>query len=170
MLTLTIHPKLLIVPKTLKKKKQKDECNKSPDVFHDEGPSLQPKKVCEDLKCLQAAMASAMKSGLMQCLTNLLGLLVSPIYKLKVRAPIKAINHPLLPTNINDVCIERVATDQPLQDFTYHGTHYCYLPNTILTVLQVDGCWLQQLMGTMPLTTAIASSYSAAEFAYVNNL
>uniref|UniRef100_A0A915JAN0 Uncharacterized protein n=1 Tax=Romanomermis culicivorax TaxID=13658 RepID=A0A915JAN0_ROMCU len=66
-------PLMAVVPAHLtakvpqnKKKKQKDKWNKSPDVSNDEDPVLEPKKVYDNPKCLQAAVASAMKSGLMQ--------------------------------------------------------------------------------------------------------
>uniref|UniRef100_A0A915K0R6 Uncharacterized protein n=1 Tax=Romanomermis culicivorax TaxID=13658 RepID=A0A915K0R6_ROMCU len=66
-----------------KKKKQKDEWNQSPKVSDDEDPSLLPKNMYNDPKRLQAAVASAIKSGLMLCLNELLGFPVSPIYKLE---------------------------------------------------------------------------------------
>uniref|UniRef100_A0A915J0S0 Uncharacterized protein n=1 Tax=Romanomermis culicivorax TaxID=13658 RepID=A0A915J0S0_ROMCU len=165
------HLKLLTVPKTPKKKKKKqiDEWNKSPDVSDDEDPSLQPKKAYKIPKCVPAALASAMKSSLMQCLTDLFGFPMSLIYKLEVHPPMDTVNNPPLPTNIDDVWIECMARDQPLCHHTYHGTYYCYLPNTILSVLQVDGPWLQQLTATMPLTVAIASPCSAAEFVFWHN-
>uniref|UniRef100_A0A915JVT1 Uncharacterized protein n=1 Tax=Romanomermis culicivorax TaxID=13658 RepID=A0A915JVT1_ROMCU len=119
-----------------KKKKQKEQWNKLPDVFDDEDSSLKSKKVYEDPKRLQAAIASAMKNSLMQRLTNLLSFHMSLIYKLELRTPIEAINAPLLLADVHEV----------------------------------DGCWQQQLMATTPLTTAIASPCSTAEFAYVNDL
>uniref|UniRef100_A0A915LAW5 Uncharacterized protein n=1 Tax=Romanomermis culicivorax TaxID=13658 RepID=A0A915LAW5_ROMCU len=51
-LTCTTHPKLLTaskVPKK-KKKKQKDEWNKSPGVSDDEDPALQPRSMFHDPK------------------------------------------------------------------------------------------------------------------------
>uniref|UniRef100_A0A915IDE6 Uncharacterized protein n=1 Tax=Romanomermis culicivorax TaxID=13658 RepID=A0A915IDE6_ROMCU len=48
---------------------------------------------------------------------------------------------PLIPHEVDDMWIERVAADQPLHDQTYQGTHYCYLPSTILSLLRVDGDW-----------------------------
>uniref|UniRef100_A0A915IXZ1 Uncharacterized protein n=1 Tax=Romanomermis culicivorax TaxID=13658 RepID=A0A915IXZ1_ROMCU len=58
-LTRTMHPKLLTVPKKPKnkKKKQKDEWNKSPEVSDDDDPSLLPKKVHDDPERLQAVIA-----------------------------------------------------------------------------------------------------------------
>uniref|UniRef100_A0A915ILP1 Uncharacterized protein n=1 Tax=Romanomermis culicivorax TaxID=13658 RepID=A0A915ILP1_ROMCU len=141
---------------------QKDEYNKSPEVSNEEDLSLQPKKVYDIPKCLQAAIASAMKSGLMYHLKDLLGFPVSPIYKLEVWAHMDTVNDPPIPSEVDDLWTERVALDQPL---TYHGTHYHYLLNTIFSVLQVDGHWLQKLTSTMPLTAVIASPCSVAEFA-----
>uniref|UniRef100_A0A915I4H3 Testicular haploid expressed protein n=1 Tax=Romanomermis culicivorax TaxID=13658 RepID=A0A915I4H3_ROMCU len=65
-LTHPMHPKVLTTPKVpkMKKKKQKDEWHKSPEVSNDEDPSLQPKSLYDDPKCLQAAVTSAMKSRL----------------------------------------------------------------------------------------------------------
>uniref|UniRef100_A0A915KUX5 Uncharacterized protein n=1 Tax=Romanomermis culicivorax TaxID=13658 RepID=A0A915KUX5_ROMCU len=62
----TMHWKLLSTLKVLKKKKkkQKDEWNKSPYASDDEDPALQPRSMFNNLKCLQAALTSAMKSGL----------------------------------------------------------------------------------------------------------
>uniref|UniRef100_A0A915KKH1 Uncharacterized protein n=1 Tax=Romanomermis culicivorax TaxID=13658 RepID=A0A915KKH1_ROMCU len=126
MLTRTTHPKLLTFPKILKKKKkkQKDDWNKSPTISNDEHPSLQPKKVYKYPKCLRAAVTSSMKSGLMHHLTNLLGFPALPIYELEDRPHIDAVNNPPLPTDVDDVRIEHVAPDQPLPDPTYHCTHY----------------------------------------------
>uniref|UniRef100_A0A915J6I1 Uncharacterized protein n=1 Tax=Romanomermis culicivorax TaxID=13658 RepID=A0A915J6I1_ROMCU len=140
-LTPTRHPKLLTalkVPKK-KKKKQKDEWNQSPDISDDEDPSLQPKKLYDDAQCFQAAVASAMKSGLRHRLIELLEFPVSPIYKLAVCDRLDFENNTPLPMEVNDVWTERLAADQPLGDLTYHGTHYGYLPNAILSLLQVDG-------------------------------
>uniref|UniRef100_A0A915K6I4 Uncharacterized protein n=1 Tax=Romanomermis culicivorax TaxID=13658 RepID=A0A915K6I4_ROMCU len=52
------HPKLLTAPKVpkKKKKKQKDEWNKLPDVSYDEDLALQPRSVFDDPKRLQAAV------------------------------------------------------------------------------------------------------------------
>uniref|UniRef100_A0A915I0R0 Uncharacterized protein n=1 Tax=Romanomermis culicivorax TaxID=13658 RepID=A0A915I0R0_ROMCU len=68
----TTHPKLLTVPKApkKKKKKQKDEWNKSPEVSDDEDPALQPRLLFDDPKHLQAAITSAVKSRLMDPLSN----------------------------------------------------------------------------------------------------
>uniref|UniRef100_A0A915K6W1 Uncharacterized protein n=1 Tax=Romanomermis culicivorax TaxID=13658 RepID=A0A915K6W1_ROMCU len=64
----TMHPKLLTAPRVLKKKKkkQKDEWNKSPDMSDDKDPSLQSKKLYDDAQCLQAAVASPMKHQLIE--------------------------------------------------------------------------------------------------------
>uniref|UniRef100_A0A915I3N1 Uncharacterized protein n=1 Tax=Romanomermis culicivorax TaxID=13658 RepID=A0A915I3N1_ROMCU len=59
-----------------------------------------PKKVYGDPKCLQAAIASAMKSSLLTCINDLLGFPMSPIYKLEVRAHLDIDNHLLLPTDV----------------------------------------------------------------------
>uniref|UniRef100_A0A915KP86 Uncharacterized protein n=1 Tax=Romanomermis culicivorax TaxID=13658 RepID=A0A915KP86_ROMCU len=55
-LTRTMHPKLLTAPKVpkKKKKKQKDEWNKSADVSNNEDPALQPRSIFDDPKRLQA--------------------------------------------------------------------------------------------------------------------
>uniref|UniRef100_A0A915JPZ6 Uncharacterized protein n=1 Tax=Romanomermis culicivorax TaxID=13658 RepID=A0A915JPZ6_ROMCU len=80
-LTGTTHLELLTALKALKKKKkQKDKWNKSSDVSDKEDPSLQPKKLYDDSKRLQAAVALAMKSGLMLRLIKLLSFLISPFY------------------------------------------------------------------------------------------
>uniref|UniRef100_A0A915L8B0 Uncharacterized protein n=1 Tax=Romanomermis culicivorax TaxID=13658 RepID=A0A915L8B0_ROMCU len=83
----TRHLKLLTaskVPKK-KKKKQKDEWNKSPDVSDNEDPALQPRSIFDDRKGLEAAVTSAMKSNLMDQLIKLLNFLVSPMYKFSLR-------------------------------------------------------------------------------------
>uniref|UniRef100_A0A915HPV9 Uncharacterized protein n=1 Tax=Romanomermis culicivorax TaxID=13658 RepID=A0A915HPV9_ROMCU len=103
-----------------------------------------------------------MKSGLMAHLTDLLGFPVSLIYELEVCTRLDAENDPPQPTHINDVWIEHVAPDQPLRDSTYHNTHYCYLPDTLLSILQADASWLQRITATMLLTAAIASPCSTA--------
>uniref|UniRef100_A0A915L2L9 Uncharacterized protein n=1 Tax=Romanomermis culicivorax TaxID=13658 RepID=A0A915L2L9_ROMCU len=174
-LTRMTHLKLLSarkVPKK-KKKKQKDEWNKLPDVSDDEDPALQHRSLFDDPKCLQAAVTSAMKSRLMDCLIELLNFPVSPIYKLSIGNHIQFDPDtalPLIPHEVDDVWIKRVTTDQPLRDRTYQGTHYCYLPSTILSLLQVDGNWFRRLTTCMPLAVLLASPCSAAEYAYVNNL
>uniref|UniRef100_A0A915IXL6 Uncharacterized protein n=1 Tax=Romanomermis culicivorax TaxID=13658 RepID=A0A915IXL6_ROMCU len=78
-LTRTIHLKLLTTPKMPKKKqkKQKDKWNQSPKVSYDEDPSVLPRNMYNDPKCLQAAVASAMKSSLMLGPKELLGIPVS---------------------------------------------------------------------------------------------
>uniref|UniRef100_A0A915HIH9 Uncharacterized protein n=1 Tax=Romanomermis culicivorax TaxID=13658 RepID=A0A915HIH9_ROMCU len=88
----TTHPKVLTAPKVRKKKKkkQKDEWNKLPEVSDDEDPSLQPKSIFDDPRRLQAAITSAMKSGLIHRLIKLLGFPVLPIYKLAIRDRIDA--------------------------------------------------------------------------------
>uniref|UniRef100_A0A915KJH4 Uncharacterized protein n=1 Tax=Romanomermis culicivorax TaxID=13658 RepID=A0A915KJH4_ROMCU len=145
-LTGMTHLKLLSAPKVpeKKKKKQKDEWNKLPDVSDDEDPALQPRSLFDDPKCLQAAVTSAMKSRLMDHLIELLNFPVSPIYKLAIGNHIQFDPDPALPPiphEVDDMWIKRVTTDQPLRDRTYQGTHYCYLPSTIHSLLQVDGNW-----------------------------
>uniref|UniRef100_A0A915HPU1 Uncharacterized protein n=1 Tax=Romanomermis culicivorax TaxID=13658 RepID=A0A915HPU1_ROMCU len=173
MLKHTNHMKLLTAPKApkKKKKKQKEEWNKSPDISDDEDPSLQPMKIYDNPKRLQAAVVSAMKSGLMHRLIELLGFPLSPIYKLAIRNYcLNFLNDTPLSKDIDDIWIEGVAADQPLCDCTYNDTHYHCLPNTILSLLQVDGGWFQQLTTTMLLAAVLASPCSATEFAYVNDL
>uniref|UniRef100_A0A915L865 Uncharacterized protein n=1 Tax=Romanomermis culicivorax TaxID=13658 RepID=A0A915L865_ROMCU len=124
----TMHPKLLTTPKALKKKKkkQKDEWNKSPEVSDDKNPSLQPKSLFDDPKCLQAAVVSAIKSGLMDRLIELLNFPVSPMYKLAICDQIQFDPDPALPPiphKVEDIWIEHVSADQLLQDQTYQGTH-----------------------------------------------
>uniref|UniRef100_A0A915I0J8 Uncharacterized protein n=1 Tax=Romanomermis culicivorax TaxID=13658 RepID=A0A915I0J8_ROMCU len=171
----TTHPKLLTAPKLpkKKKKKQKDEWNKSPDVSDDKDPSLQPKSLFEDPKCLQAAVTSAMKSRLTDRLIKLLNFPVWPMYKLAIGNRIQFDPNPALPPiphKVEDVWTEHVTADQLLCDQTYQGTHYCYLPATILSLLQVDGDWFRDLTTCMPLAVLLASPCSTAEYAYVNNL
>uniref|UniRef100_A0A915JEC4 Uncharacterized protein n=1 Tax=Romanomermis culicivorax TaxID=13658 RepID=A0A915JEC4_ROMCU len=139
-LTHTMHPKLLTAPRVLKKKKkQKDEWNKSPKVSDDKDPSLQPRSMFDNPKCLQAALTSAMKSELTHRLLELLNFLVLRMYKLAIHDRLQFETDPALPSiphDVEDVWIEGVAADQPLRDSTYQGTHYCYLPTTILSLLQ----------------------------------
>uniref|UniRef100_A0A915L8Z8 Uncharacterized protein n=1 Tax=Romanomermis culicivorax TaxID=13658 RepID=A0A915L8Z8_ROMCU len=169
------HPKVLTtqkVPKK-KKKKQKDEWNKSLEVSDDEDWSLQQKWMFDDLKRLQTAVTSAMKGRLMHGLIKLLNFLVLPMYKLAIHNPLQFECNwalPLIPHEVNDVWIECVTANQPLCDRTNQGTHYRYLPNTIISLLQVDGDWFQRLMTCMPLAAPLASSCSAAEYTYVNDL
>uniref|UniRef100_A0A915HHC3 Uncharacterized protein n=1 Tax=Romanomermis culicivorax TaxID=13658 RepID=A0A915HHC3_ROMCU len=111
------HPKLLTTPKVPKKKKQKDEWNKSPEVSDEEDQSLQPKSLFEDPKRLQAAVTSAMKSGLTDQLIQLLNFPVSPMYKLAIRDPIQFNPDPALPPiphEVDDMWIKRVTADQLL--------------------------------------------------------
>uniref|UniRef100_A0A915HHZ2 Uncharacterized protein n=1 Tax=Romanomermis culicivorax TaxID=13658 RepID=A0A915HHZ2_ROMCU len=77
---------------------------------------------------------------------------------------------PLIPHGVDDVWIDRLAANQPLQDRTYQGTHYCYLPSTILSLLQVNGDWFRRLTTCMPLAVLLARPCSAAEYAYLNDL
>uniref|UniRef100_A0A915IND0 Uncharacterized protein n=1 Tax=Romanomermis culicivorax TaxID=13658 RepID=A0A915IND0_ROMCU len=168
----TIPLKLLTVLKMPKKKKKKqcNEWNQSSEISDEEDPSLLRKKIYDDPKCLQSAIALAMKSSHMTGLNNLLSFPVSPIFKLEVRTCLDAEKDLPLPTNVHDVWIEQVVPYQPHHDRTYHGTHYHYLPNTLLTIFQVDSSWLNKMTVTMPLTMVIASPCSTAKFAYVNDL
>uniref|UniRef100_A0A915I1W9 Uncharacterized protein n=1 Tax=Romanomermis culicivorax TaxID=13658 RepID=A0A915I1W9_ROMCU len=77
---------------------------------------------------------------------------------------------PPIPHEVDDLWIEHVAPDQPLRDQTYQGTHYRYLPSTILSLLQVDGDWYRCLTTCMLLAALLASPYLAAENAYINDL
>uniref|UniRef100_A0A915JA68 Uncharacterized protein n=1 Tax=Romanomermis culicivorax TaxID=13658 RepID=A0A915JA68_ROMCU len=73
-------------------------------------------------KCLQAAVTSAMKSGLTDRLIELLNFPVSPMYKLAIRDGLQYETDPALPPishEVEDVWIERVAANQPLRDRTY---------------------------------------------------
>uniref|UniRef100_A0A915HZH5 Uncharacterized protein n=1 Tax=Romanomermis culicivorax TaxID=13658 RepID=A0A915HZH5_ROMCU len=113
----TTQLKLLTIHKTLKKKKkQKDEWDKSPEVSNDEDPLLQPKKVYDVSKRLHAAIASAMKSHLMHRINDLLGFPVSLIYKLEVVACLNSIKDWLIPSEVDDVWVECMAPNQPLPD------------------------------------------------------
>uniref|UniRef100_A0A915KR17 Uncharacterized protein n=1 Tax=Romanomermis culicivorax TaxID=13658 RepID=A0A915KR17_ROMCU len=173
-LTHTTHPKLLTASKELKKKKkkQKNEWNKSPDVSDDKDPALQLRSILDDAKRLQAAITSAMKSNLTNQIIELLNFPVLPMYKLAIRDRLQYDDPalPPIPHKNDDVWIERVATDQPLREQTYQGTHYRYHPSTILNFLQVDGDWFRWLTSFMPLAMLLASRCSAAEYAYVNDL
>uniref|UniRef100_A0A915J225 Uncharacterized protein n=1 Tax=Romanomermis culicivorax TaxID=13658 RepID=A0A915J225_ROMCU len=158
-LTGTTYPKVLTVPKVpkKKKKKQKDEWNKSPEVSDDEDPSLQPKSIFDNLKCLQAAITLVMKSEIMHRLMTLLNFPVSPIYKLAICDRIEFETDPqlpLIPQEVDDVWIERVTTDQPLCHMTY----------------QVDGEWFRCLKTSMPLAALLAPPCSTMEYAYVNKV
>uniref|UniRef100_A0A915HDL6 Uncharacterized protein n=1 Tax=Romanomermis culicivorax TaxID=13658 RepID=A0A915HDL6_ROMCU len=84
--TSTTHPKLLTAPKVPKKKrkKQKDEWNKSPDVSDDEDLALQPRSVFDNPKRLQAAVTLATKSNLTDWIIELLNFPVSLMYKLAI--------------------------------------------------------------------------------------
>uniref|UniRef100_A0A915KXN8 Uncharacterized protein n=1 Tax=Romanomermis culicivorax TaxID=13658 RepID=A0A915KXN8_ROMCU len=85
-----------------------------------------------------------MKSRLTDRLIELLNFPVSPMYKLAIcnRLIYKSDPAlPLIPHEVDDVWIESVAANQLLRDQTYQGTHYCYLPSTILSLLQLDGDW-----------------------------
>uniref|UniRef100_A0A915J1L9 Uncharacterized protein n=1 Tax=Romanomermis culicivorax TaxID=13658 RepID=A0A915J1L9_ROMCU len=77
---------------------------------------------------------------------------------------------PQIPHEVDNLWIDRIAANQPLCDRTYQGTHYCYLPSTILSLLQVDGEWFQRLTTCMPLAALLALPCSTAEYAYVNDL
>uniref|UniRef100_A0A915I587 Uncharacterized protein n=1 Tax=Romanomermis culicivorax TaxID=13658 RepID=A0A915I587_ROMCU len=173
-LTRTTHPKLLTAPKVpeKKKKKQKDEWNKSLDVSDDEDPALQPGSVFNDPKHLQAAITSAMKSNLTDRIIELLNFPVLPLYKLAIRNHLQYDDPPLpqIPHEVDHVWIEWVAANQPLRERTYQGTHYHYHPSTILNFLQVDGNWFQRLTSFMPLAALLASLCSAAQYAFVKDL
>uniref|UniRef100_A0A915K0G5 Uncharacterized protein n=1 Tax=Romanomermis culicivorax TaxID=13658 RepID=A0A915K0G5_ROMCU len=95
----TTHPKLLTAPKVpkKKKKKQKDEWNKSLEVSDDKDPAIQPRSLVDDPKRPQAAITSAMKSGLTDRLNESLNFLVSPMYKLAIRDCIQFDPDPALP-------------------------------------------------------------------------
>uniref|UniRef100_A0A915I7P1 Uncharacterized protein n=1 Tax=Romanomermis culicivorax TaxID=13658 RepID=A0A915I7P1_ROMCU len=165
----TTHPELLTAQKVPKKKKkrQKDEGNKSPDVSDEENPALQPRSILDDPKCLQVAVTSAMKSNLTDRIIKLLNFLVSPMYKLAIPDRLQY-DEPMLPPiphEVDDVWIERLTADQPLRKQTYQSTHYHYHPSTILNFLQVDGDWFRRLTSSMPLAALLASPCSAAEYA-----
>uniref|UniRef100_A0A915I6E7 Uncharacterized protein n=1 Tax=Romanomermis culicivorax TaxID=13658 RepID=A0A915I6E7_ROMCU len=170
-----MHPKLLSTPKARKrkKKKQKDEWNKSLEVSDDEDPSLQPKSLFDDPKCLQAAITSAMKGGLTDRLIELLNFGVLLRYKLAMHDHIQFDSDPalpLIPHGVDDVWMDRIPADQPLCHQTYQGTHHRYLPSTNFSLLQVDGDWFRRLTTCMLLAALLASPCSAAEYAYVNDL
>uniref|UniRef100_A0A915IHV8 Uncharacterized protein n=1 Tax=Romanomermis culicivorax TaxID=13658 RepID=A0A915IHV8_ROMCU len=116
---------LLTAPKVLKKKKkQKDEWNKSLEVSEDEDPALQPRSLLDDPKRLLAAVTSAMKSGLTDRLIELLNFLISPMYKLAIRNHIQFHPYPalpLIPHEVDDMWIKRVPANQMLRDPTYQG-------------------------------------------------
>uniref|UniRef100_A0A915JK28 Uncharacterized protein n=1 Tax=Romanomermis culicivorax TaxID=13658 RepID=A0A915JK28_ROMCU len=174
-LTRTTHPKLLTAPKVPKKKnkKQKDEWNKSPDVSDHEDPALEPQSLFHDQKRLQAVVTSAMKSRLMDCLIKSLNFRVSPLYKLAIPNCLQYETDPALPPilhKVDDLWINCIPADQLLRNQTYQGTHYCYLPTTILSLLQVDGNWFPRLTTCMPLTALLASPCSTAEYTYINDL
>uniref|UniRef100_A0A915HWW5 Uncharacterized protein n=1 Tax=Romanomermis culicivorax TaxID=13658 RepID=A0A915HWW5_ROMCU len=154
-------------------KKQKDKWNKSPEVSDNEDPSLQPRSMFDNPKRLQAAVTWAMKSEVTHRLLELLNFPVSPTFKLAICDPLQFETDPALPPiphKVEDVWIECVAADQPLGDLTYQGTHYHYLPTTILSLLQVDGDWFQHLTTCMPLAQLLAWPYSAAKYVYINDL
>uniref|UniRef100_A0A915JSE9 Uncharacterized protein n=1 Tax=Romanomermis culicivorax TaxID=13658 RepID=A0A915JSE9_ROMCU len=114
-----------------------------------------------------------MKSGLTHRLIELLNFPVSPIYKLAIHDRIKFESDPpmqSIPHKVDDIWIERVMANQPLPDQTYHGTHYLYLPNTIISFLQVDGAWFRRLTTSMPLATLLTSPCSAMEYAFLNDM
>uniref|UniRef100_A0A915HYT7 Autophagy protein 5 n=1 Tax=Romanomermis culicivorax TaxID=13658 RepID=A0A915HYT7_ROMCU len=166
-LTHTTHPKILTALKVPKKiKKQEDKWNKSPEVSDDEDPSLQVKSIFNDQKRLQAAITSAMKSRLMHGLIELLNFPVLPTYKLAIPDHIQFEADPfMLPISheVYDVWIERVTADQLLHNRTHQGTHYLYLPNTIISLLQVDGEWFGRLTTSMLLAVLLASPCSATQ-------
>uniref|UniRef100_A0A915IL59 Uncharacterized protein n=1 Tax=Romanomermis culicivorax TaxID=13658 RepID=A0A915IL59_ROMCU len=83
-------------------------------IHDDEDPSLLTKKVYDDPKCLQAAITSAMKSGLMTCLNDLLCFLLSPIYKLEVRAHLDAKNDLLQTTIVDSSWLNKLTVTMPL--------------------------------------------------------
>uniref|UniRef100_A0A915L0F1 Uncharacterized protein n=1 Tax=Romanomermis culicivorax TaxID=13658 RepID=A0A915L0F1_ROMCU len=87
----------------------------------------------KDPVCLQAAVTLAMKSNLTDRIIELLNFPVSPIYKLAIRDRMQY-DDPALPRlryEVDNVWIERVATDQPLCERTYHATQY----DTLVAVL-----------------------------------
>uniref|UniRef100_A0A915JH48 Uncharacterized protein n=1 Tax=Romanomermis culicivorax TaxID=13658 RepID=A0A915JH48_ROMCU len=105
------------VPK--KKKKQKDKWIKSPEVSDNEDPAIQPQSLFDDLKHLQAAATSAMKSGVTDWLIELLNFPVSPMYKLAIRDCLQYETDPTLPSiphEVDNVLISCIAADQPLHD------------------------------------------------------
>uniref|UniRef100_A0A915J5S6 Uncharacterized protein n=1 Tax=Romanomermis culicivorax TaxID=13658 RepID=A0A915J5S6_ROMCU len=113
-----------------------------------------------------------MKSGLTDPFIELLNFPVSPMYKLAIPDRLQYETDsalPRIPQEVDDVWMDSVATDQPLRDRTYQGTHYHYLPSTILSLLQVDGDWFRQLTTCMSLATLLAWPCSATEYAYVND-
>uniref|UniRef100_A0A915III6 Uncharacterized protein n=1 Tax=Romanomermis culicivorax TaxID=13658 RepID=A0A915III6_ROMCU len=165
---LMTHPKLLPTPKVpkKKKKKQKDEWNKSPKVSDNKDLAIQRRSLFNDPKRLQAAITLTMKSGLTDWLIKLLNFRVSPIYKLAICQLIQFDPDPglkLISQEVDDMWITYVAADQPLCNQTYQGTHYCYLPTTILSLLQVDGDWFRRLTTFMLLAAFLASPCSAAK-------
>uniref|UniRef100_A0A915I1P0 Uncharacterized protein n=1 Tax=Romanomermis culicivorax TaxID=13658 RepID=A0A915I1P0_ROMCU len=118
---LDLAPALFTTPKVLKKKKekQKEGWNKSPDISDHEDLALQPRSLFDDPKHLQAAVTSAMKSGLMDCLIELLNFPVSPLYKLAIQDRLQYKTDPalpLIPHEVDDLWIDRVTADQPLRD------------------------------------------------------
>uniref|UniRef100_A0A915IPM0 Uncharacterized protein n=1 Tax=Romanomermis culicivorax TaxID=13658 RepID=A0A915IPM0_ROMCU len=158
-LTRTTPPKVLTAPKVLKKKKKKhkDEWNKSPEVSEDEDPSLQPKSLFNDPKRLQAAVTLAMKSGLTHRLIEILNFLVSPIYKLAIHDRIKFESDPpmqSIPHKVDDLWIEHVTANQPLPDPTYHG--------------RWSMVW--RLTTSMPLATLLTWPCSTMEYAFLNDM
>uniref|UniRef100_A0A915KR72 Uncharacterized protein n=1 Tax=Romanomermis culicivorax TaxID=13658 RepID=A0A915KR72_ROMCU len=114
-----------------------------------------------------------MKGRLMDQLIELLNFLVSPMYKLAIHDYIQFdpdLALPPIPHKVDDVWIEHLTADQLLHDRTYQGTHYRYLPSTILSPLQVDGDWFRRLTTCMLLAALLASPCSTAEYTYLNNV
>uniref|UniRef100_A0A915HYI2 Uncharacterized protein n=1 Tax=Romanomermis culicivorax TaxID=13658 RepID=A0A915HYI2_ROMCU len=122
----TTHPKLLTAPKVpkKKKKKQKDEWNKSQDISHDEDPALQPRSMFDDVKCLQAAVASTIKSGLKDRLIELLNFSVSPMYKLAIRDRLQYETDPALPPIPHEVDDVWMATGSDASQLSCHWPHF----------------------------------------------
>uniref|UniRef100_A0A915KYQ8 Uncharacterized protein n=1 Tax=Romanomermis culicivorax TaxID=13658 RepID=A0A915KYQ8_ROMCU len=112
-------------PHHLESAKEKQKSKKTVGINRQRFPMtknpLFNQKLYDNAKCLQAAVASAMKSGFTHQLIELLGFPVFPIYKLAAWDSLDFENDMLLPTNVDDVCIEGVAADQPLPDPIHHG-------------------------------------------------
>uniref|UniRef100_A0A915IS75 Uncharacterized protein n=1 Tax=Romanomermis culicivorax TaxID=13658 RepID=A0A915IS75_ROMCU len=164
------HPKVLTAQKVTKKKKkkQKDEWNQLLEVSDKEDPSLQPKSIFDDPKCLQAAITLAMKNGIRHRLIESLNCQVRPMYKLAIHDCIELETDtwlPPIPHQVEAVWVEHIAADQRLRNRTYQGTYYHYLHHTNLNLLQVDGEWFLRLTTSMPLAVLLASPCSATEYA-----
>uniref|UniRef100_A0A915JFU7 Uncharacterized protein n=1 Tax=Romanomermis culicivorax TaxID=13658 RepID=A0A915JFU7_ROMCU len=80
----------------------------SHELSDGEDPTLQPKKLLDELKHLQATVATTMQGDLMKKLNSLTSFSISSMYKLEVHKHLDKLKDLSIPDDVNDISKEHV--------------------------------------------------------------